>query len=106
MLTYVHETTSHRPNDRNVARLLQRQDVIVVLKQNNRLLIQVPRSFHSLGAVNELMPLVLGCSRVRVLEETHLELDPEQPRDRSVHNLDIEFSRLDKLGNLLEVAIR
>lgn len=52
------------------------------------------------------MPLVLRRSRIRVLEETHFELDPKQPRDGSVDDLNIEFAGLDKLGDLLEVAIR
>jgi hypothetical protein len=76
-LTYVHKTTSHWPNDRNVTRLLQRQDVFVVLKQDDRLFIQVSCKFHSLGAVYELTPLVLRCSRIRVLKETHLKLDAQ-----------------------------
>ena len=51
------------------------------------------------------MPLVLRRSRVWVLKEAHFELDPEQPRDRRVDNVDIELAGLDKLGNFLEVAI-
>lgn len=105
-LTYVHVTMSHRPDDRNVTRLLQRQNVIMVLKQNDRLLIQVSRNLHSLGAVDELVPFVLRRSRVRILKETHFELDAEQPRDSSVDHLNIKFAGLDKLGNFLEVAIR
>lgn len=105
-MTYVHETTGHRPNNRNVTRLLQRQNVFVVLKQNDRFLVQVSCDLHSLGAVNERTPLVPRRSRVWVLEETHFELDPEQPGHSSIHNVNIELARLDKLGNLLEVASR
>lgn len=97
---------SHGSDDGNVTRLLQRQNVIVVLKQNDRLLIQVSCDLLSLGAVDELMPFVLRRSRVRVLKEAHFELDPKQPRDSSVHKRNIEFAGLDKLGDLLEVAIR
>lgn len=68
---------SHGSDDGNVTRLLQRQNVIVVLKQNDRLLIQVSCDLHSLGAVDELMPFVLRCSRVRVLKETHFKLGPK-----------------------------
>ena len=106
LLTYVHETASHRPNDRNVTRLLQRQDVFVVLKQNDRLFIQVSCKFHSFGAVDQRTPLVLRCSGVRVLKETHFKLGPKQPSDSSVNDRNIELAGLDKLGDLLKVAVR
>lgn len=78
----------------------------MVLKQNDRLLVQVSCDLHSLGAVDELTPLVLRCSRVRVLKETHFKLDAQQPSDSSVDDRNIELARLDKLGDFLEVAVR
>ena len=78
----------------------------MILKQNDRLLIQVSCDLHSLWAIDELTPLVLGCSRVWVLKKTHFKLDTQQPSDSSVNDRNIELAGLDKLGNLLEVTIR
>lgn len=51
-LAYVHITMSHRADDCNVSRLLERQSLIVILQQDNRLLIQLSRKLHSFVAVN------------------------------------------------------
>jgi hypothetical protein len=55
--------------------------------------------------VDKLLPLILRCSRVRILEETHFKLGTEQPRDSSIDDRDFKLARLDKLGDLLEVAV-
>jgi len=94
----------HRPYDRDAAALLQGQSTVVVLQQDDRFPIQLPRDLQCLGGVDETGPLALRCSWVRVLKEAHLELCPQEPRDRRVDRLHVELSVLDKLRDGLEVA--
>lgn len=96
---------SHRPNNSDIALLLQREDIIVVLKKHNRLAIQLARKIDRLLAVDQLLPLLLGGSKVRVLEETLGELCAEETGDGGIDDFNVELSGFDEGGDLLEVAI-
>jgi hypothetical protein len=59
----------HGPNNSNIALLLQREDIIVVLKKDDGLAIEFAGEVKRLFAVDELLPFLLRRSRVWVLEE-------------------------------------
>jgi hypothetical protein len=64
----------HGPNNSNIALLLQREDIVVVLKKDDGLAIEFAGEIKRLLAVDELLPFLLGRSRVWVLEEARGEL--------------------------------
>lgn len=104
--TYVHESVGHWSNHSNATRLLQRKSLLVVFQEHDGLLVKVSGQLLGCSIVNQASPFAFGGSRIRVLKETHLELDAEQSGHSGVDSRNIQLARLDQLGDLLEVAVR
>lgn len=85
---------SHGSNNRDIPALLQWQDVIMILQQHNRLLIQVPSQLNGFGAMDQLISLVFRSTGIRILKETHFELGSDESSHGGVKILHVEFSRL------------
>jgi hypothetical protein len=82
----------HRPDNSNIALLLQRKDIIVVLKEDDRLAVEFAGEIEGLLAVDEFLPILLRRSRVRVLEKARGELRAQDAGDGRVDGFNVEFA--------------
>ena len=82
----------HGSKHGDVAALLQREGGIMVLQQDDRLLVQGSRELDCLRGVDQLRPLRLRSSRIRVFEEAHFKFGPEHSRHGGVDDINVQLT--------------
>lgn len=95
---------SHWSDNGNVSGLGQRKNVVVVLKQHNRLSVNLASQSNIRLGMDVLRGLRCWDTEVWVLEKAAGELGLEKARDCLVDDLDVQLSRLDHLGDLGEAV--
>lgn len=104
MRTHVDITMSHWSNNSNVGGLGQRKDVVVVLKQHNRLSVNLASQSNIRLGMDVLWGLRCWDAEVWVLEKAAGELCLEEARNCLVDDFDIQLPGLNHLGNLGEAV--
>ena len=91
-MAYVHEPIAHRPDQGDVGGAVEREEIVVVLKQNDGLGIQLAGQSERAVRVDDRGSLIRGQSAVRVLEDAHREFGAQETRYGSVHDALVELA--------------
>lgn len=93
---------THGSNNSNIGILLQRQDVIVVLQQNDALLVDLLGQSNMFIGMDVVVNLVIRDAGKGVLEKALLKLGAEDASDGSVDNFLVQRARFDEVRDILE----
>lgn len=104
-IAYIDVTVSHGANDGNIGVLLQRQNIIVVLKEHNALRIKLTGNLLMRRSINILENVVISNASIRLLEKTQLKLCAKYARNGSIQDTFAQFTRFNQGRDRLVAVI-
>lgn len=102
---HINVSMGHGANDGNIGILLQRQNIIVVLKEHNALRIKLTGNLLMRRSINILEDVVISNASIRLLEKAQLELGAKHARNSSIQDTFAQFAGFNKGRDRLVAVI-